>query len=58
MLVSIALRVYLTFVNKSRDKTEEAAAALEPAIPGKTQLTEIDYEDVTDFNTSGFRYRM
>ncbi|TVY39922.1 putative transporter [Lachnellula subtilissima] len=58
MFVSMGLRVYLTFVNKSRDRTEGAAAAEAPAIPGKTQLTEIDYEDVTDFNTSGFRYRM
>ncbi|TVY54412.1 putative transporter [Lachnellula cervina] len=58
MLVSIALRIYLSFVNKSRDRSEGAAAAEQPVIPGKTHLTAVDYEDVTDFNTPGFRYRM
>ncbi|TVY60793.1 putative transporter [Lachnellula suecica] len=58
VVVSMALRTYLTFVNKSRDKTEGAAATEQSAIPGKIELTSIDYEDVTDFNTRGFRYRM
>lgn len=60
MLVSISLRIYLIVVNKTRDKKEGAAAAAaeEAAIPGKTQLTAVDYEDVTDFHTPGFRYRM
>jgi len=58
MIVSVALRIYLTFVNKSRDKVEGAGAVQEPTTPGKVELTALDYEDVTDFHTPGFRYRM
>jgi hypothetical protein len=57
----MALRLYLIFVNKARDRQEGAAAAaeaLEQTPPEKRQLTAEDYEDITDFNTPGFRYRM
>jgi len=57
IIVSVALRLYLTFVNKSRDKAE-GATVVDQSIPPKKGLTDEDYEDITDFNTSGFRYRM
>jgi hypothetical protein len=61
IIVAVALHLYLTFVNKTRDRQERAAAAaeaLEQTPPEKRQLTAEDYEDITDFNTPGFRYRM
>jgi hypothetical protein len=57
----MGLRLYLTFVNKTRDRQEGAAAtaeAFEQTPPEKRQLTVEDYEDITDFNTPAFRYRM
>lgn len=59
ILVSIALRTYLIFENKRRDRVEGALAlAQENMAPEKRELTAEDYEDITDFNTVGFRYRM
>jgi hypothetical protein len=57
-LVSISLRVYLTLVNRSRDRSEGIASLESPAASDKQELTAEDYEDVTDFETPGFRYRM
>lgn len=54
----MSLRLYLTSVNQSRD-TSEGVAPLDQADGiGKRELTAEDYEDVTDFFTPGFRYRM
>jgi hypothetical protein len=61
VIVAMVLRLYLIFANKSRDRQEGAAAAaetLEQTPPEKRQLTAEDYEDITDLNTPGFRYRM
>jgi hypothetical protein len=61
VIVAVVLRLYFTFVDKTRDRQGGAAAAaevLEQAPPEKRQLTGEDYEDITDFNTPGFRYRM
>jgi hypothetical protein len=63
VLISLALRFYLMFVNKRRDLVEgdeaarvrEADAAPEKAVQ---KLTAEDYEDITDLKTVGFRYRM
>ncbi|EHK98380.1 putative Uncharacterized transporter [Glarea lozoyensis 74030] len=57
-LVSLSLRVYLTLVNRSRDKQEGIASLESPAANDKKELTAEDYEDVTDLKTLGFRYRM
>lgn len=47
------------FVNRQRDRREGAiAAAQELMPPEKRELTADDYEDITDFKTIGFRYRM
>ncbi|CAI6340625.1 unnamed protein product [Periconia digitata] len=81
VVLALALRVYLQFVNSKRAREEgivgssgaagavgaakvvddarrgdggEAAAAAAGAI----QLTPEDYDDVTDWNTFGFRYRL
>ncbi|KAH6684303.1 putative pantothenate transporter [Halenospora varia] len=58
VVVAMAFRAYLMLVNKSRDRKEGAATIEAPAIPGKTDLTAEDYEDITDLKTPGFRYRM
>ncbi|KAF4637231.1 hypothetical protein G7Y89_g848 [Cudoniella acicularis] len=58
MIISLSFRLYLTLANRSRDKKEGAATVEQPAIPGKVELTAEDYEDITDFKTPGFRYRM
>lgn len=59
VLVAIGLRLYLILVNKQRDRKEGAAAAAQEQIaPEKRELTAEDYEDITDLNTHGFRYRM
>jgi len=58
VLTSICLRIYLTFVNKKRDRSEGEVATGEENASGKNELTAVDYEDITDFNTPGFRYRM
>jgi hypothetical protein len=52
------MRVYLMFVNKKRERTEGAGETLPGAEQEKRELTQADYEDITDFNTVGFRYRM
>ena len=57
VLVSVGLRLYLIIVNRRRDRVE-GAAQIEEDPSGKRQLTAEDYEDVTDLNTLGFRYRM
>lgn len=58
----MALRVYLTLVNKRRDREEGAvaeAAATQDDMPVEKRIpSAVDYEDVTDWNTRGFRYRM
>ncbi|KZF22512.1 MFS general substrate transporter [Xylona heveae TC161] len=61
ILIALAFRAYLTFVNLRRDKSEglSTAAAAPPDGSGSGKhLGQDDYEDVTDFNTLGFRYRM
>jgi len=65
VLIVLALRFHLIFVNKTRDSQENAASATEAALsaeeqmpPEKRHLTAVDYEDITDFHTVGFRYRM
>lgn len=57
MVVAIFMRVYLMWENKRRDRIEGAAAAL-PVDGSKRELTSEDYEDITDMQTVGFRYRM
>jgi hypothetical protein len=56
--VVISLRIYLTLVNRSRDRSEGIASLESPAAGNKQELTAEDYEDVTDLKTPGFRYRM
>ncbi|KAH8600202.1 MFS general substrate transporter [Bisporella sp. PMI_857] len=58
MVLSMTLRLYLTFINKRRDRTEGGIDGQDQIAPGKRELTASDYEDVTDFNTPGFRYRL
>jgi hypothetical protein len=58
IVVSICLRLYLTFVNKSRDRSEGETVANQSMPSTKKDLTAEDYEDITDFHTVGFRYRM
>ncbi|KAK6580535.1 hypothetical protein PZA11_006771 [Diplocarpon coronariae] len=59
VFVSLGLRLYLSFVNKKRDREEGGAPATEDlTAPDKRHLTADDYEDVTDLNTPGFRYRL
>jgi hypothetical protein len=59
ILFSIGLRLYLIFVNRQRDQVEGAAATAAQQLPPKMRdLTAEDYEDITDFRTLGFRYRM
>jgi len=59
ILFSIGLRLYLIFVNKQRDQVEGAAATAAQQLPPKMRdLAAEDYEDITDFRTLGFRYRM
>ncbi|CAL3968246.1 unnamed protein product [Diplocarpon coronariae] len=59
VLVSLGLRLYLSFVNKKRDREEGGAPATENlTAPDKRHLTADDYEDITDLNTPGFRYRL
>ena len=59
ILMSMVLRAYLTFVNKRRDRVEgDLLAEQDQIAPEKRELTATDYDDITDFNTPGFRYRM
>jgi hypothetical protein len=46
------------FVNKRRDRSEVSGGVQDEVEQEKRELTEVDYEDITDFNTVGFRYRM
>jgi MFS family permease len=72
---SIALRAYLQFTNRRRQRKEgvEGSAGASGAVGGgkvvdvrrgvagavnEVQLRREDYEDVTDWNTFGFRYRL
>lgn len=58
IIVSIGLRLYLTLVNKSRDRSEGINVSDQNIPPDKKDLTAEDYEDITDVHTGGFRYRM
>ncbi|RDW60562.1 putative transporter-3 [Coleophoma cylindrospora] len=58
MVIAIVLRLYLSWENKRRDRREGAAAALPVDGDVKRELTAEDYEDITDMQTPGFRYRM
>jgi hypothetical protein len=59
ILVSAGLRIFLIFANKRRDHAEGLATDPRQEVdPGKRELVAADYEDITDFNTLGFRYRM
>ena len=58
IVVSIGLRLYLTLVNKLRDKSEGTNVVDQNIPPEKKDLTAEDYEDITDVYTRGFRYRM
>ncbi|PVI04871.1 MFS general substrate transporter [Periconia macrospinosa] len=77
VVLSTALRIYLQFVNKKREREEgivgsagaagavgggkvvDPNAALQDGVEAanNVQLQPEDYEDVTDWNTFGFRYR-
>ncbi|KAI9733486.1 MAG: hypothetical protein M1818_007234 [Claussenomyces sp. TS43310] len=54
---AIGLRLYLIAANKRRDRME-GPVDLQARVDPKRELTEEDYEDVTDFKTPGFRYRL
>ncbi|KAI0418268.1 major facilitator superfamily domain-containing protein [Xylaria grammica] len=69
--LALGLRIYLDSVNRRRQKTEGvlgSASASGAVIGGKivdahdpaggVRLAPEDYEDVTDWNTFGFRYRL
>ncbi|KAG9233701.1 allantoate permease [Amylocarpus encephaloides] len=58
ILTSLSLRVYLTLVNKARDKAEGAISNDQSSLVDKRELTAQDYQDVSDLKTPGFRYRM
>jgi hypothetical protein len=63
MVIAPTLRMYLTYVNKKRDREEGEAArvaaeAEADSPPNKRVLTAEDYDDITDLRTVGFRYRM
>jgi hypothetical protein len=60
ILISLTLRLYLTWMNKSRDRKEGVVQNTEEEIMARMDknLTAEDYEDVTDLKTLGFRYRM
>jgi hypothetical protein len=59
ILVAILLRIYLTIVNKHRDQAEglDGEETQRESRLGKDPTAD-DYEDTTDFQTRGFRYRM
>ncbi|TGJ84470.1 hypothetical protein E0Z10_g4299 [Xylaria hypoxylon] len=69
--LSLALRIYLESVNRRRQRSEgvRGSAGTAGAVAGgkivdvhgavrEVRLTPEDYEDVTDWNTFGFRYRI
>ncbi|KAL3426598.1 major facilitator superfamily transporter [Phlyctema vagabunda] len=60
-LASLGLRFYLIWVNKRRDLAEGTetygTGTAAAAFPGAT-VSDVDYEDITDYNTIGFRYRL
>lgn len=63
ILVSISLRFYLSYVNRKRDHEEGAAIGNEEDADvgaGKVvgEIAAEDYEDTTDKQTRGFRYRL
>lgn len=57
VVVALGLRAYLIWENKRRDR-REGEGVMRAVGDGKRELTEEDYEDITDFYTPGFRYRM
>lgn len=58
IVMALGLRAYLTFENKRRDRMEKAVVDAQTIVDGKRNLTSADYEDLTDWKTLGFRYRM
>ncbi|EED21300.1 pantothenate transporter, putative [Talaromyces stipitatus ATCC 10500] len=69
--LAAALRVYLSWLNKKRDREEGVVSGAETGdepvkVPGKDvdamvmdiTLQAEDYDDVTDWKTVGFRYRL
>ncbi|RDW82472.1 hypothetical protein BP6252_03584 [Coleophoma cylindrospora] len=58
-LASLGLRFHLTWLNKRRDVTEGVGVTNTAAAPFPgAMIADVDYEDVTDYNTIGFRYRL
>lgn len=57
VVFALGLRVYLIGANRRRDRTE-GVVDLNATVDFERELTEGDYEDITDFNTPGFRYRI
>ncbi|RDW75795.1 hypothetical protein BP5796_06616 [Coleophoma crateriformis] len=58
-LASLGLRFHLTWLNKRRDVTEgvDVTNTVAAPFPGAA-VADVDYEDITDYNTIGFRYRL
>lgn len=58
-LASLGLRFYLIWLNKRRD-TIKGADAISTVVAPFTGATvpDVNYEDITDYNTIGFRYRL
>lgn len=54
LIIAMSLRAYLTFENKRRDRTEGTSFDISDNIAA----IENDDEELTDWNTKGFRYRM
>lgn len=53
LVVAMGLRAYLTFENKRRDRAEGVPSQTDEALE-----IENEEEELTDWNTKGFRYRM
>lgn len=54
LVMAMGLRAYLTFENKRRDRKEDPAASTVDEVLS----AENDEQELTDWNTKGFRYRM
>jgi hypothetical protein len=55
LVVAMGLRAYLMFENKRRDRVESAIRVPDDDPP---VTAETDEEELTDWDTKGFRYRM
>ncbi|OKL64364.1 hypothetical protein UA08_01087 [Talaromyces atroroseus] len=64
-MLAVSLRFYIQFVNRKRDREEgfvpgsaSTTAAKDAIVVEATPLQAEDYDDVTDWKTVGFRYRL